>query len=188
MNFNCFLTKKKISLLILIFELVILPTFSQNYKCNCIVKLESANHLKIMLNKNGVTNTFEIPATYKPLLSVNEKAPTYLRVTKDSSAFWNIESKPFDAVANRKTIKTRKLGTTFLVRLDFNTKDSIASMISLESKKSGITYIKPVDALDKDFSFWFAGCTSDYVRILLLKRNKMVWVRKMDIIIENGTK
>lgn len=159
-------------------RLLCLHVFAQTSSCDCIVKLENNNHLKLMLNKNSITTNLEIPKLYTPLLSDKENTPNYLRIKKDSAMFWFIETNPFDNIAKRKVVKTRKLVTTYEVRLNFKTNDSIPCKLNPKKEAVITSYLKPNDSLGDDFSFWFAGCNIDYVRILLLKKNKMVWVPK----------
>jgi len=165
---------------ILIFNLIICVNigFSQSKICDCIVKIEPAK-LYISLHELGLLWNDEIPKEYQPLLPLKTGTTAYHKIIKDSAAFWFIQPHPREPKSKYSTVQSKKLPTTFLVRIQFNGKDSIPVYTEANEKSKIMRYIKRGKENTEDNDYWFVGCKPGFVKLKFIEQTMPSgWISK----------
>jgi hypothetical protein len=167
------------NILLLAFLILSNCNFSQDNKCDCIVKLtERELKLRNALKNQGAEDYYKIKP--KP----GQKFSSH-KVIKDSADLWYL--KPYvNDVPGLKVITVRKTSQILCLVIQFNGLDSIPLYAEPKKDSNIIKYVCKVKyattEAEKTQGFdandhWFAGCKFDYVKINISGATSG-WIRK----------
>lgn len=167
------------NILLLIILVLSNRAFTQDNKCDCVVKLtEREFKLRTALRSVGADDYHKIKPKSGKKFSVH-------KVVKDSADSWYV--KPyFNETPEAKTIPVKKCAQILCLVIQFNGADSIPMYAEPNKDAKIIKYVRKskltTTEADKTQGFdaddhWFAGCKSNWVKINISGATSG-WIRK----------